>query len=206
MRQLDRGQPREPLLRILLRRLAILGPATSRRLRLYRLPSCAGVLLVFPDSHMSGPTEEKYRIRFWKKVAVGAEDECWLWTAAASSTGYGQMKYWKKICGAHRLAYLFSIGPIPEGLVVMHSCDNPACVNPAHLSVGTHKDNIEDRDRKGRWSNQNVNKIECKRGHPLVGYNVKWMPDNSRTCRICHNASQRKCYRSRVAKAKLLVS
>lgn len=86
--------------------------------------------------------------RLLKKVVK--TDTCWLWTGGKFSDGYGNIGTSKGARRAHRVAYELYVGPIPEGLQVLHSCDNPACVNPAHLSVGTNADNMRDRDIKGR--------------------------------------------------------
>lgn len=85
--------------------------------------------------------------RFWDKVKKGKG--CWEWTAA-NSRGYGKFRLGGKTLAAHRVSYEWANGPIPDGLVVMHTCDNPPCVRPAHLRLGTHGDNAVDRDRKGR--------------------------------------------------------
>lgn len=79
-------------------------------------------------------------------------DGCWLWTASCAGKGYGQMKLPKqrKQEYAHRLAYQIYKGEIPKCLQVMHSCDNPKCCNPDHLSIGTCKDNLQDMKQKGR--------------------------------------------------------
>lgn len=82
-------------------------------------------------------------------------DGCWLWRGAKTSAGYGSFgidctKHAERTRPAHRVAYVLAHGPIPEGAVVMHACDNPLCVNPAHLSLGTHQDNTLDAIRKGR--------------------------------------------------------
>lgn len=87
---------------------------------------------------------------FWSQVdPTGA---CWLWTGQRYARGYGRYPHPQThVWGyAHRLAYELTHGPIPGGLVVRHKCDNPPCVNPQHLELGTQLDNIADRDRRGR--------------------------------------------------------
>lgn len=75
---------------------------------------------------------------------------CWLWTAAHNPNGYGFMWSGSKREYSHRLSYTLFKGPIPSGLNVLHKCDQPACVNPDHLSVGTQSENLRDMVRKGR--------------------------------------------------------
>ena len=86
--------------------------------------------------------------RFWKKVSVEPSG-CWLWTRGKYKDGYGGFKLDGKMVKVHRLSYQHFKGDIPEGLCVCHSCDNPVCVNPAHLWVGTNDDNIT--DKVGKW-------------------------------------------------------
>lgn len=75
---------------------------------------------------------------------------CWLWMASTYRGGYGQASYRGKQYRAPRLSYLLFVGEIPAGLVVRHKCDNPPCINPDHLELGTDKDNSEDRVKRGR--------------------------------------------------------
>jgi len=89
----------------------------------------------------------KTRKLFW--VYVNKTAGCWLW-AAGSSAGYGVFHVKRKVMRAHRVAYILANGSIPKGLLVCHSCDNPLCVNPDHLWVGTQKDNMKDAREKGR--------------------------------------------------------
>lgn len=78
------------------------------------------------------------------------EDGCWIFTGAWNRDGYGSIRYAGKTIGAHRIAYEAFIGPIPEGMSVLHSCDVRACVNPDHLWLGTQDDNVQDMIAKGR--------------------------------------------------------
>lgn len=99
--------------------------------------------------------EQKYIDRFWSYVKIAEADECWLWTAAKTKRmghGYFNVKLngqFKQI-GAHKVSLMIQGISIPQGMVVMHICDNPGCVNPRHLQVGTYKDNYQDMVNKGR--------------------------------------------------------
>lgn len=88
--------------------------------------------------------------RFLSKVDIRAPHECWPWTANRHRKGYGLFKLERRNWKAHRVSWEMYEGQIPPGICVLHHCDNPPCVNPAHLFLGTHKLNAEDRDAKGR--------------------------------------------------------
>lgn len=87
--------------------------------------------------------------RFWRYVDKAGPDECWVWTGAKAGE-YGRVSVKGVGFGAHRISYEMAKGPIPPGFIILHSCDNPPCVNPSHLRVGTHTDNVHDMLEKGR--------------------------------------------------------
>lgn len=88
--------------------------------------------------------------RFRAGVRSGAPDECWEWQRSCTKAGYGQLMVDRRMAYAHRFAYQLAHGAIPPGMFVLHRCDNPRCCNPNHLFLGTHIDNMRDRESKGR--------------------------------------------------------
>ena len=89
-------------------------------------------------------------IRFWSKVRTGTG--CWEWTGARARFGHGLVHVGPggKLAQTHRVAWELMVGPVPEGMGVLHRCDNPPCVRPDHLFLGTQQDNVRDMWAKGR--------------------------------------------------------
>ena len=101
--------------------------------------------------------DDKFKQRFWSKVCIGAPDDCWEWITCKDKYGYGRIAYTvsyknKKVLTTHRVSWMLANGDIPEGMCICHTCDNPSCVNPNHLWLGTQKENVNDMVAKGRWT------------------------------------------------------
>jgi hypothetical protein len=94
--------------------------------------------------------KESIANRLYKNIYKNPLNGCWEWTDSKSKQGHGRIGYRDKVYLTHRLSYEISIGEIPDGKNVCHKCDNPPCINPEHLFVGTQKDNISDMVSKGR--------------------------------------------------------
>lgn len=109
-------------------------------------------------------TDSEFEHVYWARVRKTNKGKgCWIWRGTLHSNGYGAVKRRGRIFSAHRMSWMLTRGPIPKGLFVLHLCDVPNCVNPAHLFLGTQKENMRDKTRKGRG------KSPCGEGH----YNSK---------------------------------
>lgn len=132
--------------------------------------------------------------RFEKYAHRSSETGCWHWTGDRLPKGYGILvvrasgKDKKRL--AHRLSWELAHGPIPDGLFVCHACDNPSCVNPDHLWLGTPKDNAQDMVRKGRHPGIPVITTQCLRGHERTPENTR-IDGGKRRCKACHAENER---------------
>jgi hypothetical protein len=109
--------------------------------------------------------------RFMEKVSMpAAEDGCWVWVGARTYNEYGRFSHEGRVRQATQVSWELHHGRRwPEGMLACHTCDNPPCVNPAHIFPGTHLDNARDMIAKGRQQNKGV----CKRGHPMTDDNIE---------------------------------
>lgn len=116
-------------------------------------PLWTGLAIEGGGTAKHGPPRRSLEERFWERVSRGESDECWQWTGTKIPKGYGKISsggHAGQTLLTHRVAWVLTNGPIPDGLFVCHRCDNPSCVNPHHLFLGTASDNMQDMHQKGR--------------------------------------------------------
>lgn len=123
---------------------------------------------------------------------------CIAWTGYTNG-GYGQLMVGGRTYRAHRLAWELEHGPIPDGLLVCHTCDNPSCCNVDHLFLGTDLDNNRDKERKRRGGNSR--KTHCPQGHPYDEANTHVTPKGWRECKTCMRQWRREWRQQREATA-----
>lgn len=112
---------------------------------------------------------------------------CWEWAGTRLPAGYGLItaqKHGYKDALTHRVSYAHFNRPIPDGLLVRHKCDNPPCINPEHLELGTYSDNNWDKANRGR--DHMSQRTHCKRGHDLRLPDAFKYSKKQRDCRLCH--------------------
>ena len=134
------------------------------------------------------PTAKPAVELFLPKIRKGSDDECWLWQVSVTNKGYGLVQYRdhgeRRTTLAHRFAWELWVGPIPPGLEVCHRCDTPRCVNPNHLFLGTHTDNMRDASLKKKLNRQTA--THCVNGHEFTEANTYRYPKTGlRSCQQC---------------------
>lgn len=142
--------------------------------------------------------------RFWSHVSKSIFPlACWKWTGALR-LGYGRFRVGDKKVSSHRFSYELINGRIPKGKIIMHTCDNPSCVNPNHLVLGTQKQNMRDASNKNRLSFQK--RTHCPKGHEYKGDNlilVKTKSGKGRQCAVCSRIAALKSYKMHKIKRNL---
>lgn len=142
----------------------------------------------------------EFKDRFFDRFTPEPMSGCWLWDRELNHYGYGMIptltgkRYRLR---AHRVSWELHFGEIPKGLVIMHKCDTPSCVNPEHLALGTHADNVADKVKKRRHHYHS--RTHCKKGHPYEGENLYIRTDGGRECRICKRYASKMSARKRTA-------
>lgn len=128
-------------------------------------------------------------MKLFNEKYIQSDSGCWNWQRCKNKAGYGIYVYKQKNYLAHRFSWSLKNGDINKGLHVLHKCDNPACVNPDHLFLGTQSDNNKDCKSKGRHKNGNTGKTICKRGHDLTNPDNYYLDTRNykhKKCKLCY--------------------
>lgn len=123
------------------------------------------------DEALEKPEENQIDMRRWllRNMLFNYTTFCWEWQRFLDKKGYGQINLKGTVSGAHRLSYVLYNG-LTNGLMVCHTCDNPKCVSPRHLFLGTHMDNMQDAVKKGRFKNRPIRYGEESPNYKHGGY------------------------------------
>lgn len=126
-------------------------------------------------NNATGAPMSNLKDRFMAKVKIDTSESnaCWLWTASSRGVGYGCIKVDGKVKDAHIVSHEIFTGPVPKGMVVMHTCDNRLCVNPEHLKIGTYQENHLDAIAKGRLKPWKRTRVE-----PLTDAEIETIRDD----------------------------
>jgi hypothetical protein len=115
-----------------------------------------------------GSIEKKFAIRSQNRN----ENGCWIWSGSKDPDGYGNIRDGQKMKRAHRVSWELHNGPIPSGVHILHKCNNPSCVNPEHLKLGNHTENMQDRKANGRpWHSDNHKELMREK---MKGRAITW--------------------------------
>lgn len=165
----------------------------------YSAKTCWGCRTSWPTGAPAGAVP----VRFMQYVYMEPMSGCWLWTGSIAQHGYGVFGIKGHSQRAHRVSWAMHRGKIPDGLYVCHRCDVPSCVNPAHLFLGTQRDNIHDCIKKGRARHAGGRRTgeirsHCEAGHALTENNLvpSRLKRGLRQCLKCKNECNRN-YRAR---------
>lgn len=129
--------------------------------------------------------------RFSAKFVANGYNDCWIWTGAVESQGYGRFCLHGKTIYAHRASFILHNSVIPDGMQIDHLCRNRRCVNPSHLEIVTQKENIL---RGESPTAKHARQAVCIRGHELSGKNLRIAPNGARKCKTCHNSESKRSY------------